>query len=113
MFAALEMVCDAVAHLGREIAFHVVGEFSPNVVAVDFYDLVWRRHRSSDHPMPQPGKGDKAVRTRESVAILGIALVAPVEHAVARSRRLVVRGSLPAVRRSFETFPALPNPTAT
>ena len=59
VFAALEMVCDAVAHLGREIAFHVVGEFSPNVAAVDFYDLGWRRHRSSDHPMPQPVKGDK------------------------------------------------------
>ena len=63
MLAALEMMRDSVAHLGREIAFHVVGEFFPDVAAVDFYDLGWRRHKSSDHPMPQSVKGDKAVRT--------------------------------------------------
>ena len=59
VLAALEMMRDAVAYLRREVAFHVVGEFSPNVAAVDFYDLGGRRHRSSDHPMPQPVKGDK------------------------------------------------------
>src|SRR5438552_17396045 len=63
VLAALEMMRDSVAHLGREIAFHVVGEFFPDVAAVDFYDLGWRRHRSSDHPMPKPGNGDKGVRT--------------------------------------------------
>jgi hypothetical protein len=60
VLAALEMVCNAVAHLRREVTFHVVGEFFPDVAAVDFYDLTWRRHRSSDHPMPHLAKGDKA-----------------------------------------------------
>ncbi len=49
--AALEMMRDAVAHLRREIAFHGVGEFFPDMAAIDFYDLGWRRHRSSEHPM--------------------------------------------------------------
>jgi len=53
------MMRDSVAHFRRKVTFYVIGQFLPDVLAVDFYDLGRYLHGSSDHPMHQLQKGDR------------------------------------------------------
>ena len=59
MSASPQMPGYLIAHFGRKIAFYVIGQFLPDVLAIDFCNFGWRRHKGSDHPMRQMTKRDK------------------------------------------------------
>jgi hypothetical protein len=56
--AALQVLPDSLPHLRRKVAFQVIRKFFPDLSAVDFYNMGWGLHRSSDRPMREVEKGD-------------------------------------------------------
>jgi len=58
VFASLQVPRNAIPHFRRKVAFQVIGQFSPDVPAVDFYDLRRTLHRSSDCAIRDLRKGD-------------------------------------------------------
>ena len=108
MSAAFEVVRDALSQLRRKVAFHVVGDFVPDVAAVDVYDLGWRQHRSSEYPMRRWREGYKGNFLENTGRHCNLARLA-FRRSESRCALAAHCSSLAA----FETFSAFPNPTAT